>query len=159
LHNSALLQTKNISLELINNNLSRANSNNWSSSVSEFGATPGKENSIKIDNTITKSKLDITPNPFSPDNDGFEDFSFINYNLTEPISQIRIRIYDSKGRLVRKLIENQLVGQKGTIIFDGLNKNQKPLKIGIYIILFEAINGNNATVEVIKDVVVVAGKL
>jgi Lamin Tail Domain len=158
-HNSALLETKNTSLELINYNLVRTKSSNWSSSVSELGATPGIENSINVENMVSEAKLEITPNPFSPDNDGFEDFSFINYNLTQPVSQIRIRIYDSKGRFVRSLANNRSIGSQGTIIFDGLDKNKNPLKIGIYVILFEAVNSNNAVVDVIKDVVVVARKL
>jgi len=158
-HNSAFLDTKNISLELINSNLVRNKSRNWSSSVSELGATPGIVNSINVENLVTNSKLEITPNPFSPDNDGFEDFTFINYNLTQPISQVRVRIFDSKGRFVRSLANNQSVGSQGTVLFDGLDNNKNPLRIGIYIILFEAVNTSNAVVDVIKDVVVVARKL
>lgn len=158
-HNKSLLETKDISLELINFNLDRNRSSNWSSSVAEKGATPGKENSINVENIVTKARIEITPNPFSPDNDGFEDYSFINYNLTQPISQVRIRVYDSKGRLVRTIANNQLVGNKGTILFDGLNESKNPLRMGIYIILFEAVNSSNVVVEVLKEVVVVARKL
>lgn len=158
-HNSALTETKNVSLELINPKLNRDKGNNWSSSVSEFDATPGLENSINVDNIASEARLIISPNPFSPDNDGFEDYTFINYNLTQPISQIRIRVYDSKGRFVRSIVNNQIAGSKGTILFDGLDENKNPLKIGIYIILFEAINTNNRIIEAFKEVVVVARKL
>ncbi len=157
-HNSAFAETKNISLELINVNLDRSKSRNWSSSVSSFGGSPGKQNSIFIDKEISKSKLHISPNPFSPDNDGFEDFTIISYDLKEPISQIRIRIYDSKGRQIRTLANNISSGSKGEIIFDGLDENGKPLKIGIYIILFEAANTNSAVLERLKEVVVIARK-
>ncbi|MCB0743203.1 MAG: lamin tail domain-containing protein, partial [Ignavibacteriae bacterium] len=158
-HNSAFEETKNISLELINVNLDRTRSSNWSSSVSSFGGSPGKQNSIYIDKNISQTKLSISPNPFSPDNDGFEDFTIISYNLKEAISQIRIRIFDSKGRMVRTLANNIPSGSQGEIIFDGLDTLGNPLRIGIYIILFEAINPNNAVVEVLKEVVVVARKL
>lgn len=157
-HNSAFIETKNISLELINIDLDRNKSSNWSSSVSAFGGTPLRENSIFIDREIEETKLNISPNPFSPDNDGFEDFTIISYNLKEKIAQIRIRIFDSKGRLVRELANNIPSGSRGKIIFDGLDDNKHPLKIGIYIILFEAVNTKNAVVEKIKDVVVVARK-
>ncbi len=158
-HNSSMLETKNISLELLNVKLDRNNSRNWSSSVSAIGATPGRVNSINVESTVTKAKLNISPNPFSPDNDGFEDFTYINYNLTEKISQVRIRIFDSKGRFVRNLAENVFIGSSGSIVFDGLDQNNNPLKTGIYIILFQAINNNNAVVETIKDVVVIAREL
>lgn len=158
-HNSALLLTKNISLELINPALIRNKGSNWSSCVSELGATPGIENSINTKLLSSKSKLEISPNPFSPDNDGHEDFTLISYNLTQPVSQIRVRVFDSKGRFVREIANNEPSGAKGAIVFDGLDENKKALRMGIYVILFEAVNRNNAVVDVIKKVVVVARKL
>ena len=158
-HNTAQVETKNISLELINFHLQRNMGSNWSSCVNGFGASPGQDNSIDVKNVVSKAKLKITPNPFSPDNDGFEDFTFINFNLSKPISQVRIRVFDSKGRKVRSIINNQLVGPEGTILFDGLDDNKRQLKMGIYIILFEAVNNENVVVDVIKEVVVVARKL
>ncbi|MBK8944825.1 MAG: lamin tail domain-containing protein [Ignavibacteriae bacterium] len=158
-HNSAFVDIKNISLELINIDLERIKSSNWSSCVNKFGGTPGRENSIFINREFTESKLNISPNPFSPDNDGYEDFTIISYNLSEPISQIRVRIFDSKGRIVRNLVDNDSVGSSGEIIFNGLDENKNPLRIGIYIILFEALNIQKSVIESIKDVVVVARKL
>ena len=158
-HNPNFIETKNISLELINLKTNRTLGDNWSSSVSKDGATPGKLNSINVETLASSTKLKISPNPFSPDNDGFEDFTIINYNLTQPTAQIRVRVFDSKGRLVRTIESNTPSGAKGSIIFDGLDENNRPLKMGIYIILFEAVNSNNAAIETIKEVVVVARKL
>ncbi len=158
-HNSNLVETKNISLELINYNTKRNSSTNWSSSVDDFGATPGRENSIYVEKLVGGSKLSISPNPFSPDNDGFDDYTFISYKLTQNIAQIRLKIFDSRGRLVRTLANNKPSGSEGTITFDGLDKNKNPLKIGIYIVLLEALNSANTTLEIIKDVIVIARKL
>ncbi len=158
-HNPNIMETKNISLELINSRINRNESENWSSSVNNEGATPGKINSINIESLTTTSKLNISPNPFSPDDDGFEDFTAINYNITKPVAQIRVRIFDSKGRLVRTLRNNTSSGSSGTIIFNGLNDKKQALGMGIYIILFEAVGLNNVTIETIKDVVVIARKL
>jgi hypothetical protein len=158
-HNTTLANTKNISLELINPKLKRNNSSNWSSCVNQNGATPEKQNSIYVEKRLSKSKINISPNPFSPDNDGFEDFTFITYKLTQPIAQIRIRIYDSKGRLVRTLVNNILSGSDGTITFDGLDENNNPLRIGIYIVFFEAVNSSNTVVETMKAALVIAKKL
>ena len=157
--NTTLANTKNVSLELINPKIERNNSDNWSSSVDKKGATPGKKNSIFVEKLLTKSKINISPNPFSPDNDGFEDFTFISYKLSQPVAQIRIRIYDSKGRLVRTLTNNTPSGSDGSITFNGLDDNNNPLKIGIYIVFFEAVNSSNSIVETIKAAMVVAKKL
>ncbi|KAB2843706.1 MAG: hypothetical protein F9K45_05725, partial [Melioribacteraceae bacterium] len=124
-----------------------------------LGATPGKKNSLFTDNKITSAGLTISPNPFSPDNDGFEDFCTINYRLGIPLSQIRIKIFDDNGRLVKTLVNNQPSGSTGSIIFNGLNENNAPLKIGMYIILFEATNAQTGQQEILKDVIVVARKL
>ncbi len=101
----------------------------------------------------------MSPNPFSPDNDGFEDFTIISYKLTQSIAQIRAKIFDSKGRLVRTILNNQASGEQGSIIFNGLDDANHTLRIGIYIVLIEALNGNSGVVETLKTTVVVARKL
>ncbi|PJC61159.1 MAG: hypothetical protein CO025_00505, partial [Ignavibacteria bacterium CG_4_9_14_0_2_um_filter_37_13] len=105
------------------------------------------------------ANISVSPNPFSPDNDGFEDFTIINYNLSQTISQTRIKIFDSKGRLVRTLLNNQASGQSGSVVFNGLDDNGNPLRIGIYIVYLEAMNDASAVVDKLKTVVVVARKL
>jgi hypothetical protein len=158
-HNSNFGSTKNISLERINPNLVANDPNNWSSSVTPIGATPGKQNSIYTVNLNTESNVSVSPNPFSPDNDGFEDFTIINYKLTQATSQVRIKIFDNKGRLVRSLANNQASGSSGSVIFDGLDEDGQTLRIGIYIVFLEAINEGSGVVETMKTVVVVARKL
>jgi len=157
--NDNFISTKNISLERINPNLNGNDSYNWSSSVSPIGATPGKQNSIYTINTNTASDISVSPNPFSPDNDGYEDFTIINYQLTQPTSQVQIKIYDSQGRLVRTLVNNMASSSSGSIIFDGIGDDRQALRIGIYIIFLEAINEGVGVVESMKTVVVVARKL
>ena len=158
-HNPNVIETKNKSLERLNPKINSNESSNWSTSANTLGATPGKANSIFTDNKIHSAGLTISPNPFSPDNDGFEDFCAINYSLGIPLSQIRIKIFDDKGRLVKTLVNNQPSGSTGSIIFNGLNENNSPLKIGMYIILFEATNSQTGQQEILKDVIVVARKL
>lgn len=157
--NDNFISTKNISLERINPNLGSNDASNWSSSVKPIGATPGEQNSIYTVNLNNESNISVSPNPFSPDNDGFEDFTIINYKLTQPTSQVRIKIFDNKGRLVRTLANNQASGSSGSVIFDGIGDDGQALRIGIYIIFLEAINEGVGVVETMKTVVVVARKL
>ncbi len=158
-HNPNVTDTKNKSLERINPSVNSNDPANWSTSASSNGGTPLKKNSIFTGNISSTSKLEIAPNPFSPDNDGFEDFTVFAYNLTKAVSQIRIRIFDSQGRKVRTLIENQPSGAKGEVIFDGLDDSGKPLRIGIYIVLLEALDESSASIDVIKKALVIARKL
>ncbi|MCU0372862.1 MAG: lamin tail domain-containing protein, partial [Ignavibacteria bacterium] len=71
-HNSNLQDTKGYSLERINPGLPSNYQSNWSSSADPLGGTPGKKNSIFVQNNSI-SELSISPNPFSPDGDGHED--------------------------------------------------------------------------------------
>ena len=158
-HNKNFAATQNISLERINPKLNSNNPSNWSSSADKKGATPGKQNSIFTALANTESNISISPNPFSPDNDGFEDNTIISYNLTQSTSQIRIKIFDSHGRLVRTLINNQPSGAKGSVIFNGLDDHGNALRMGIYIVFLEALNQNSGVLENLKTVVVVARKL
>ena len=158
-HNRNIFTTKNKSLEKINCDVSSNRSSNWSTSVNEAGGTPGSVNSINLESIEMEKRISISPNPFSPDNDGYEDHTIISYTLTQPTAQMRMKVFDSKGRLVREILNNQPSGSIGSIIFDGLNDNGLPLKIGIYIIFIEALNSSSGVVDVLKDVVVVARKL
>lgn len=134
-------------------------SSNWSTSVSKYGATPGSVNSIFVENKNKKTGMTFDPNPFSPDDDGFEDFSIINYSLPFITAQIRIKIFDDKGRLVRTLINNEAVSSEGAIVFDGLNNSDNPLRIGMYIVFLEAVDAKSGKSIAFKDVIVVARRL
>ncbi len=157
-HNGNFTNVNNRSLERINPNIGGNNRTNWSSCVNRIGGTPLHQNSIYINNKITNNELSISPNPFSPDNDGYEDFAIINYKLVNNISQVRIRIFDSIGRLVRTLTDNSITGQQGEILFDGKDDSGNPLRIGIYVLLLEEIGNNNNSLKTYKKAIVIARK-
>ena len=157
--NPNLSDAKGYSLEKLNPLFASNNRSSWSSSAATLGGTPLKVNSIYTNNSQTGTNVSVSPNPFSPDNDGFEDFTVINYKLKSNISQIRAKVYDIKGRLVRDLANNQISGSNGTIIFDGLDNSKQKLRIGIYIVFIEAVDQNGGVVETAKTSVVVAAKL
>jgi hypothetical protein len=158
-HNPNLGDTKGYALERINPTLNSNDPANWSSSANTMGGTPGLKNSIFVNNIPITSKLSVSPNPFFPDGDGRDQVTFINYKLNQAVSQIRVKIYDVKGRLVRNLVNNQNSGNEGTIIFNGYGDDGQRLRIGIYIIFFEAVNSRGGTADVIKSTVVLGTKL
>lgn len=157
-HNKNLLTTKNRSIERLNPLLGSNDNTNWSSSVASDGASPGKSNSIFTETVVTESKAVITPNPFSPDNDGFEDFATINFNLAQKLAQVRIKVFDSQGRLVRTVAHNRPSGPSSSVIFDGLDDGGRALRIGIYILLIEIVTDSGQS-DLIKLPVVIARKL
>lgn len=158
-HNVNLSDTKGYSLERINPLLGSNDRTNWNSCADVSGGTPGKRNSIYTVNPVQTTSVSVYPNPFSPDGDGFEDFAIIKYKLKAGIAQLRVKVYDVKGRLVRTLINNQMSGSEGQIIFDGKDDSGQRLRIGIYILYIEALDSIGGRVEESKTTVVIASKL
>jgi hypothetical protein len=153
------ISTVGRSLERINPVGITTDGRNWSTSVAKAGATPGAHNSIRISSQRQSSSLSLLPNPFSPDNDGHEDFLSIGYSLPAASATIRVRIYDVTGRLVRRLAVNEPSSSQGSIIWNGFDDEGHRVRIGMYIILFEAYDNFGGTVKTMKDVAVVARKL
>lgn len=158
-HNANLSDTKGYSLEKINPLLGSNDRSNWNSCADLLGGTPGKKNSIYTVNPVQTTTVSVYPNPFSPDGDGFEDFTIIKYKLKAGIAQLRVKVYDIKGRLVRTLLNNQMSGSEGQIIFDGKDDSGQRLRIGIYILYIEALDNIGGRVEESKTTVVIASKL
>jgi hypothetical protein len=158
-HHPDVTDTKGRSLERINPDLGSNDRRNWSTSPVAAGGTPGRANGIYATSLPSSASVSISPNPFSPDGDGFEDFCIIRYNLPTSTSLIRITIFDIKGRLLRTLANAELSGPQGEIIWDGLDDGKQRVRIGPYILFLEAIDSQGGTIATAKAVVVVATKL
>jgi flagellar hook assembly protein FlgD len=132
-------------LERIDYNRPSNDNTNWHSAAEDVGfATPGYENSQYKKVEITDG-ISISPETFSPDNDGVDDVLNISYQFAEAGYVANIVIYDAKGRLIKNLLLNELLGTKGTFSWDGINENNEKAAIGIYIIYFEAFKLNGET--------------
>ncbi|WP_234567180.1 lamin tail domain-containing protein [Rhodohalobacter sp. 614A] len=159
-HNPNLVDTKGIALERINPNFDTNDGANWGSNATPLGGSPGSENSIYQGSgqSISGNGISFTPNPFSPDDDGFEDNLLITYSFDEPDYLIKVRIYDRYGRLVRKLAEGKQAGFEGSLVWDGKTEDGLRNRIGIYIVLMEAYNSTNGKNRSFKETVVIARK-
>jgi hypothetical protein len=149
-----------VALEKINPAGPSNDESNWSSSTEVSGGTPGQQNSIfqEPGSAPDNSGITFTPNPFSPDDDGFEDFLSINYTLDEADYLLRVRIYDRYGREVRELADGKPAGFSGSLIWDGLTDSGNKNRVGIYIVLFEAYNSAAGRDRTFKETVVIARK-
>lgn len=151
--------TKGVSLERIDFNRPTQDRTNWHSAAEDIGfGTPAYKNSQYNEAGQTDNTIEITPEIFSPDNDGYNDIVNINYHFDIPGFVANVTIYDSKGRLVKLLIQNELLGTKGTFSWDGINDGREKCRIGIYIIYFEVFD-LTGTVKHYKKTCVLAGKL
>jgi hypothetical protein len=122
----------------------------WLCCVDADKCTPGKKNSVTASYSH-KIELTIEPNPFSPDGDGFEDEAILRYTLPME-SNLTIRIYDVRGRLLKTLVDDE-PRVSGEIPWDGRDDENRIVRIGIYVVWAEA-EGDSYSQD--KSTVVVA---
>ncbi|MBX7226779.1 MAG: lamin tail domain-containing protein [Chitinophagales bacterium] len=136
-HFSLLDDEDGVSLERINFTQPTQNQTNWHSAAQSVGfATPGYLNS-----TYTEAGLDdgmaISPEIFSPDQDGFDDILGIHFTLDDYDYIANVYIYNVKGREVRHLVKNETLAQTSFYTWDGLEEDGSKADAGIYIIKAE----------------------
>ena len=157
MHFGLINDPNGISLERIDFGRATNDAANWHSAAETEGfATPGYENSQYFPGTITEEMVSLDPEIFSPDNDGFEDVINIYYSMEKPGYVGNLTIYDAKGRLVKALVENELLATNGTFTWDGVTENRLKARIGAYILYFEVFN-TDGVVSSVKKPFVVAG--
>jgi hypothetical protein len=141
-----LEETDGVSLERISFGRPTNDRTNWMSASEDAGfATPGFENSQAFDPALTTDEFQVTPEIFSPDNDGFQDVVNFSYVLDSPGYVGNIHVYDSEGREQRYLMRNELLGREGTISWDGFTDERQKCPIGIYIVFFEVFDTSGST--------------
>ncbi|MGH8004045.1 MAG: gliding motility-associated C-terminal domain-containing protein, partial [Limisphaerales bacterium] len=124
----------NVSWEKKDPSQSSDNSANWWRSVDAKGATPGGPNSIAAAYS-ENLRVDFSPNPFSPDGDGFDDEVAINFTLPFQ-ANLTAKIYDVNGREVKTLLDGSPV-VSGQLRWNGKGNNGKTLRSGIYVLFME----------------------
>lgn len=137
MHFPMLRNKKGVTLERISFDRPASDKTNWHSAAeSQNYGTPGYLNSQYADfggNDV----VSLSPETFSPDNDGIDDVLTISYLMDQPGAVATIRIFDATGRLVRTLIQNELLGTSGAFSWDGISDWNDKARVGIHIVHFE----------------------
>jgi len=151
-----LLETEDgVSLERLDRNAETQNANNWHSAASTVGfGTPTYENSqLFISQSI--GAMNVEPNSFTPNNDGNKDVVSINWNFSKTNLMATIKIFDSEGRPVKNILNNELIGNSGNSIWDGTSEDGLQLNTGMYIVWMEVFT-EDGIIERFKQVVVLS---
>ena len=164
-HNPLIANTEGVSLEKINSDLPSMQASSWQSAAQTVGfATPAQQNSqfLSIDtpsvSSPSKSIFELEKKSFSPDGDGFDDFLRLNYRFDKAGYSASIRIFDDKGRLIKTLINNELLNTEGFLNWEGDTDEGLKIRIGIYIVFIEWLNPQGQ-VERMKLACVVSGRM
>lgn len=157
-HFSLIDNAEGISLERVDYNKPTQDKNNWHSAASTVGfGTPSYQNSQFRSDVLLPGEVTVTPKVFSPDNDGFDDFAIINFQMTDPGNVANITIYDAAGRPVKSLAKNATLAQTGLFRWDGLDDKLSKVPVGTYVIYTEIFNLSGKK-RSFKNTVVVAAK-
>jgi len=154
-----LNSTDGVSLERINFNRPADDKTNWHSAAETAGfGTPAYKNSQYSEGVASEDPVSVSPEIFSPDNDGINDVLNINYEFDVAGYTANINVYDANGRLIRNLVKNELLGTSGNFSWNGITSDNEKARIGIYIIYFEVFD-MNGNVKHYKESAVLASKL
>ncbi|MEM8526230.1 MAG: lamin tail domain-containing protein [Bacteroidota bacterium] len=158
---SALLDDENgVSLERLNPESMTQDENNWHSAAAQVGfATPTAQNSQFFQSSGNiSSNFRLTENVISPDNDGFQDLLLLEYEVDQVGYLANIRIFDSSGRLVGTLSQNELIATEGAFKWDGTLADGTRARMGVYIMHIEYFSPNG-TVRQEQLTFVIAARL
>ena len=141
MHYPLLKVTKGVALERVSFDQPSMAADNWHSASERvhFG-TPGQPNSMMQSTEPSQDEISISPEIFSPDGDGFEDACFINYRFNEAGYTMNIYIFNVAGQLIRHLAKGELVGQEGSVLWNGLDGNGNKIPVGVYVVVTEVFN-------------------
>jgi hypothetical protein len=148
MHFSLLNETEGISLERINSNIPTTTNSNWHSASSASGyATPGAKNSQDYSLVENASDFWMEPLLFSPDNDGYHDVLAINIATDKPGFFGTVKVYNEDGNPIKTLLQQELLGTKSLLIWDGTNEETVKMPIGIYVIWAELTNPDGTMIH------------
>ncbi len=153
--------TQGVALERVDPNGRTNDANNWhsASSTVRFG-TPGYRNSQAVQPVSDSigGAVSLSPEIFSPDNDGYQDLLHIYYHFDTPGNTLTINIFNASGQLVKHLVNNVYVGSSGLFSWDGLQDDNTKAPVGIYVVYVVVFN-EKGVVKRFKKTAVLATKL
>ena len=155
-HLSFLRSEDGVSLERISPEAPIDSPESWKSAASSIGyATPGAPNSQLNKSGINQGTLTVNPPSFSPNRLG-RSYTLINYELSNAGNLATVKIFNSRGQLIKTLANNETLSSTGFFRWDGDDNTGRKVGIGYYFIYFELFNSNGNT-EILKERVAVGG--
>ncbi len=131
------------SLERIRTYTTNQINENWGVCIDPLGSTPGAENSIFLDVLAADIRVDLNPNPFSPNGDGQADLLSIQYELPFEQGLMTVMIFDMAGRKIAEPVQVKPVSHRGLVWWDGATMYGGSAATGLYImrLLFDDQSG------------------
>lgn len=148
-----------VSLERINFEAPTNDKSSWHSAASTVGfATPTALNSQHSETGILEDAVAVSPKIFTPDNDGDNDYTFLEYEFAESGFVANLAVFDAVGREIVHLARNETLSASGRFQWNGTNADNQKARMGIYFFFLEVFN-LEGKVKRFKREVVLGAKL
>lgn len=137
-HFELLLDRKGVSLEKTHPDRNPMEPTTWhSASETSGGATPGLINSQFTEMGNSLHVIDLFPEIFSPDNDGYNDVITFFFKDGVPGTITNMAIYNKKGATVFTHRKNKLLSTQDYFSWNGINDSGELSPPGVYIAVVE----------------------
>lgn len=135
MHHPLLSEHTGVSLEKRNQYSLNNTINNWgSSSGFPSFATPGYKNSIQEIYVNNKNNiLKIYPEIFSPDGDGYDDYTSFQYESNETNTSGLLQIFDLNGKCIYQNLNFYPMGNRWEFSWNGLCNDGTIIGPGLYL--------------------------
>ena len=132
MHTIGISNKKGIALERSDFNRPSTDPENWHSASTSSGfGTPGYQNSQYSPPTGIEEGINVAFSEINVDN------YVIHYRLNSPGYRCRAYVYDTMGRMVNVIANNELLGTEGDLFWNGKRNSGQTLASGIYLIYME----------------------
>lgn len=158
-HHPLLDKVDGVSLERLSTEDLTQDRNNWQSAAAITGyGTPGYANSQTVDVANDGPHFfEIPVKVLSPDGDGHQDFLTLYYQADAAGYAAQIKLFDLEGRLVKTILNNELIGAQGFLRWDGDTDRGEQAPVGIYL-LYAQVFLPNGTVKTFKETCAVVSR-
>ena len=145
MHYEMLASTEGVSLERIHFDAITQNPDSWKSASANAGfGTPGYQNSQYSEAQSSEEIFTITPEVFSPDDDGFDDYTEFYLKFNDNENRLTLMIYDRDGNLIKTIANNRLCGIEEHFLWDGISEKGNLAPPDIYIVKMEYWNAKGS---------------
>jgi hypothetical protein len=134
-----------VSAERLRADLVGRRPDNWFSSASGGGSTPGRSNSARIGGPGREKLLTVFPSLYP--RGGVAGPALVSYNLPFRPSSLRISAYSMDGREVARLVDVSNGPVRGTIPWDAVAPGGDSLERGAYILTLTCTDGGGRSLK------------
>lgn len=157
MHSSLLKDEEGVSLERVSLTESSQMRDNWKSGVATSNfATPGYVNANAIQQNGGQEEVRVEPEIFEP-LIGQPNFASIHYNFDRPDLVANAKIVDAQGRVIKKMISNEVLARVGFFTWDGDRDDGTKARIGYYTLWMEVFD-TSGFVKTFRKRIVIASR-